>query len=328
MSAQTEMELARKREIDRERGDRHLTGAALDAEIRRLELALIDREERFLGQAQALGRRVHAAIPSTFGGGAVAGLGLLSWLFKPSARAHAPAGGAAPVASGWARWFTMLWPLMPAGLKARVDPKLLGMFTAFGLPLLERALQHRRNAPRTEPYVDLHRYAGRWFEIARLPESHEKMCAADVTATYRPLDRDRIEVVNRCLRHDGQPESAVGVAEVARNGHGAKLRVNFAPAWLRWLGLAWADYWILRVDRDYDTALVGTPDRKHLWVLSRTPDMAGEDYRRLLDYARIEGYDVDKVRVTEQHLGPEDERRAKRRERERERDRARHAAHA
>jgi apolipoprotein D and lipocalin family protein len=93
---------------------------------------------------------------------------------------------------------------------------------------------------------------------------------------------------------------AEGIAEIVRGGHGARLRVNFADAWLRKLGFAWADYWILRVDRDYDTALVGTPDRKHLWVLSRTPGIEPEMYRRMIDYARIEGYDVDRVLVTRQ----------------------------
>lgn len=277
--------------------EKSLTGDELDAEIRRVEQSLIDREERFLRTAVSLGQRMHDAVPMSLGGGAVAGLGLLSWLLRPS-RASRPASSGSAPATGWGRWLGLVWPLVPQQLKARIDPRVLTLVSAIGLPLLEHLWARRRRPPRTEPEVDLVRYSGTWHEIARLPESHESACASDVTAEYRPLGRDRFSVVNRCLRPDGRPEEAVGVAEVGRSGRGSRLRVNFAGSWMRRLGLAWADYWILRVDRDYGAALVGTPDRRHLWVLSRTPELDPESYRRMVDYARLEGYDTDRLRLT------------------------------
>jgi apolipoprotein D and lipocalin family protein len=287
--------------------EKDLSGAALDAEIRRVEQALIDREERFVRSAHALGDRVHAAIPRSLGGGAAAGLGLglLSWLFRPSPRAR-PAGGGggggASTAGGLARWFAMLWPFVPTTFRARIDPRMLSLFTALGIPLIERLLARRRAPPRTEPYVDLHRYAGPWYEVARLPESQEADAAQDVTVDYVPLDRHRLAVVHRCTAPDGALKEDVGLAEQARGGHGAKLRVNYAGPLVRGLGFAWSDYWILRVDRYYETALVGTPDRRRLWLLSRTPEIEPETYRRMVDYARVEGYDTERVRMTRQSI--------------------------
>ena len=74
-----------------------------------------------------------------------------------------------------------------------------------------------------------------------------------------------------------------------------RLEVRFAPAWLSWLPAVWGDYWILKLDRDYEVALVGTPDRDYLWVLSRNPVLDEAALQVELDYARSLGFDVDKV---------------------------------
>jgi apolipoprotein D and lipocalin family protein len=73
------------------------------------------------------------------------------------------------------------------------------------------------------------------------------------------------------------------------------------PAWLRWLPFAWSDYWILYVDPAYRHAVVGTPDRKRLWLLARTPDIAPSDYERLLTQVRDSGFDAARVMRTPQH---------------------------
>ena len=166
---------------------------------------------------------------------------------------------------------------------------------ADGAPLMRAPLQVV--AP-----VDLQRYVGLWHEQARLPERFEKRCSGPVTAEYTLMeDGSGLQVLNRCILPDGRFEESAGVARVApvagQPGAG-RLEVCFAPGWLRWLPLAWGDYWILRLDRDYQVALVGTPDRKCLWVLSRAPRLEDAALQAELDYARSLGFEVDKVERT------------------------------
>ncbi|SDE22614.1 apolipoprotein D and lipocalin family protein [Variovorax sp. CF079] len=165
---------------------------------------------------------------------------------------------------------------------------------ADGAPLMRAPLQVV--AP-----VDLQRYAGLWHEQARLPNRFQKQCAGPATAEYTLLGDGQMEVRNRCILDDGSFDEAVGVARVApvagQPGAG-RLEVRFAPEWLGWLPAVWGDYWILKLDRDYQVALVGTPDRKYLWVLSRAPRLDDAALDAELDYARSLGFDVDKVELT------------------------------
>jgi apolipoprotein D and lipocalin family protein len=163
-----------------------------------------------------------------------------------------------------------------------------------GAPLMRAPLQVV--AP-----VDLKRYAGLWHEQARLPNRFEKQCTGAVTAEYNLRDDGTVEVRNRCMLADGDFEESVGsarVVPVAGQPGAGRLEVRFAPDWLAWLPMVWGDYWILKLDRDYQVALVGTPDRKYLWVLSRTPTLDEASLRAELDYARTLGFDVDKVVFT------------------------------
>ncbi len=165
---------------------------------------------------------------------------------------------------------------------------------ADGAPLMRAPLQVV--AP-----VDLQRYAGLWHEQARLPNRFQKRCAGPATAEYMLQGDGRMQVRNRCILADGSFDEAVGVARVApvagQPGAG-RLEVRFAPEWLGWLPAVWGDYWILKLDRDYQVALVGTPDRKYLWVLSRAPRLDDAALDAELDYARSLGFDVDKVELT------------------------------
>lgn len=162
---------------------------------------------------------------------------------------------------------------------------------ADGAPLMRASLQPV--AP-----VDLQRYAGRWYEQARLPNRFEKTCAGQVTADYTPLPDGTVHVLNRCEQADGRIDEAAGIARtVAVSGlpGAGRLKVRFAPSWLAWVPFAWGDYWILRLDRDYQVSLVGTPDRQYLWVLSRAPVLDAAALQAELDYARSLGFDVDRV---------------------------------
>ena len=158
-----------------------------------------------------------------------------------------------------------------------------------------------RKPLRVVPSVDLSRYAGRWHEIARLPNKFQKDCAGEVAATYSVLDEGRLQVVNECRRKSGQMARVRGEARLAdKGGPNSKLKVRFAPSWLAWLPFVWGDYWIVELCPDYSHALVGTPDRKYLWVLSRTPLIEEETYRRLTERAAAAGFDVSRLTKTRQ----------------------------
>lgn len=142
--------------------------------------------------------------------------------------------------------------------------------------------------------LDLQRYAGQWHEIARLPMFFQRKCVANTTAIYTPRPDGRLGVRNACDRADGRQQVAEGVARPVPAGLG-QLEVRFAPDWLAWLPVTWADYWVLEVDPAYRWAVVGGPSRKYLWVLSRTPDMTRTQYDAIRTRAAQRGYAVDKL---------------------------------
>lgn len=147
--------------------------------------------------------------------------------------------------------------------------------------------------------LDLQRYLGLWFEIGRLPLRFEDDDAIRVTAEYSLREDGSIRVDNRCIDGEGAPTQALGQADPIE-GHPGRLRVTFLPAGLRWIPFTRADYWVIRIDPEYRIALVGTPDRRHLWLLARE---AGLDAATVADYAstaRAQGYDLTAWIRTEQ----------------------------
>lgn len=165
------------------------------------------------------------------------------------------------------------------------------------LPVLLRA------EPKAQPVagMDIARYAGVWYEIARFPNRFQKQCAGDVTANYSLLPEGRVQVVNKCRLADGSHESATAVARQADPSlPNTVLKVRFAPEWLSWLSFVWADYWVIALDPDYQHALVGTPDHDYLWILSRTPTLGDVAYEALVATARAQGYEVRRLQKTVQ----------------------------
>jgi apolipoprotein D and lipocalin family protein len=146
----------------------------------------------------------------------------------------------------------------------------------------------------TVPYVDLSRYLGTWYEIARLPTRFEKDCVA-VTATYARRDDGQVSVVNHCrkLTLTGEDKESTGRAKVVDETSFAKLKVTFFWPF-------WGDYWILDLGANYEHALVGEPDREYLWILARTPTLPEPTYQALLERARSLGYDVSTIYKTPQ----------------------------
>ena len=174
---------------------------------------------------------------------------------------------------------------------------LLVLFAA----LMVKAERKQKEPLRVVPAVDLPRYAGLWYEVARLPNRFEEKCAGDVTAEYTLQGADRLKVVNRCRKQDGQMTEAVGAAKLAdRKGANARLKVRFAPAFLSFLPAVWGDYQIIELAPDYSYAVVGDPSRKYLWFLSRTPRLDEATYRKLNEAARSQGFDVSRLIRTKQ----------------------------
>jgi apolipoprotein D and lipocalin family protein len=146
----------------------------------------------------------------------------------------------------------------------------------------------------TVKQVDLERYQGRWFEVARLPLVWENKCASDVTATYTLRADGKVDVLNQCRKRDGSMTRSHGRAKVAAgDGSNARLKVTFFWPF-------YGDYWILDLDPEYRWALVGTPNRKNLWVLSRTPKLKTDVLERLLRQAKELGFSTHGMIYTNQ----------------------------
>jgi apolipoprotein D and lipocalin family protein len=136
--------------------------------------------------------------------------------------------------------------------------------------------------------VELPRYIGQWREISRIPNRFQRQCLGEVTASYALLPDGRLEVVNRCATVDGADE-ARGIARVVDPSTNARLKVSFVR--LLGISLFWGDYWILGLAPDYSWAVVGTPDRRYGWVLSRRPELGDEAAAAIREILVRQGYE-------------------------------------
>jgi len=149
--------------------------------------------------------------------------------------------------------------------------------------------------------VDLMRYEGTWYEVARLPNRFQTKCAGEVKAEYSLQKDGRISVLNNCRQQDGSLTEARGVARRASKDKPlSRLKVRFAPAFLSFLPQVWGDYNIITLDSDYRWVVVGSEDRKYLWILSRTPRLDAAVYDRLVEGARQQDFDVAHLEKTRQ----------------------------
>jgi apolipoprotein D and lipocalin family protein len=147
---------------------------------------------------------------------------------------------------------------------------------------------------RTVERVDLARYTGEWIEVARFPNRFQQKCTGNVRASYQRRDDGRIDVINRCRTKDGETE-AQGIARVVDPMSSAKLEVRFAPAALSFLPFVWGDYWVIGLASDYSWAVVGTPNRDYLWILSRQAAVSRGDYDAALATAQANGFDLTRL---------------------------------
>lgn len=169
------------------------------------------------------------------------------------------------------------------------------IFTAlFTLLIWQPASHAAEEVLPTVNQVNLERYAGRWYEISRLPMWFERKCTGNITATYALREDQRIDVVNRCGTSEGFI-SAKGIAEMPNPAHPGQLRVRFAPDWLSWFPVVWGDYWIMALDPEYRWVMVGAPNRAYLWILSRTPALDKQTVNTLKLQASALGFQVGEM---------------------------------
>lgn len=148
--------------------------------------------------------------------------------------------------------------------------------------------------PKPVDAIDVQKYAGRWYEVARLPMYFQRNCVSDVQAKYSLNSDKTIKVRNQCMNKEGELDVSEGVAYPQNDGN-SQLKVSFLPKGLRWLPFSKGDYWVLRIDEDYQVALVGGPSHRYLWLLSRTPDMDEAVIENYLNTAKAQGYDLSKL---------------------------------
>lgn len=158
--------------------------------------------------------------------------------------------------------------------------------------LFDRHPVGNTSVPEPAKSVEIDRYLGTWYELARYEQRFQKGCEG-VTATYAMRDDGKLSVVNRCRKPDGSLDEATGKAKIVDPVTNAKLKVSF-------FGPFYGDYWVLDHGEAYDWAIVGEPSGRYLWILSREATPSEDSYAQLKTRAAALGYDTGLLRKTEQ----------------------------
>jgi apolipoprotein D and lipocalin family protein len=147
----------------------------------------------------------------------------------------------------------------------------------------------------TVPAVDIDRYQGDWYEIARLPQWFQRDCVRS-QAHYAVIGAIELAVTNTCITAAGETRVATGRARVVDPISNAKLEVVF-DNWFSQLlpSVASGKYWVIYLDGNYQTAIVGHPNRRYLWILARTPRIDQARYQELLAFCEARGFDTTRL---------------------------------
>ncbi len=154
--------------------------------------------------------------------------------------------------------------------------------------------------PITIDSLDLPRYMGTWYEIARFPNPFQKKCTGNTRADYSIKDDGGVQVINRCRLKSGEMNEIVGAGRQIGGASSPKLEVRFAPAWLSFIPAVWGDYWVIDLDAAYQLVAVSDARREYLWVLSRTARVEPEAYEALLGRLAHKDFDLRKLQMTPQ----------------------------
>jgi apolipoprotein D and lipocalin family protein len=186
-------------------------------------------------------------------------------------------------------------PLSPRTLLASVLSVLL-----MGMGAPQASAQQADQSVKTIAALDVPRYLGTWYEIAKFPNWFQKKCVGNTKAIYTAKPDGNLRVLNSCKTASGETSEAEGAARQIGATDSPRLEVRFAPEWLSFLPLVWGDYWVIDLDPQYQVAAVSDPRREYLWVLSRTPQLDPKVYEELLQRLRQQQFDVRKLELTSQ----------------------------
>lgn len=148
--------------------------------------------------------------------------------------------------------------------------------------------------------LDVPRYMGTWYEIAKFPNSFQKKCIGYTKAQYSLTAEGGLKVINSCKLANGEMNEAIGAAKQVGLPTSATLKVRFAPAWLSFIPAVWGDYWVIDLDDNYQLVAVSEPTREFLWILSRAPMPDKSSYESLLGRLTRMGFNVQKLELTRQ----------------------------
>ena len=184
----------------------------------------------------------------------------------------------------------------PKALDTGMRYRKFFLVSFFLFPFLSASAQENDMAPLSAiSSLDISRYMGLWYEIAKFPNRFQQQCASEITTEYKLLDEGRIEVGNRCKLANGDSEYVVGIARQIGSSDSPKLQVRFAPALLSLIPGVWGDYWIIDLDSDYQVVAISEPQREYLWILARSPQIDAETYSALVTRLQAKGLSTDKL---------------------------------
>lgn len=169
-----------------------------------------------------------------------------------------------------------------------------------GLGPSQATAQQADQAVQAIASLDVPRYLGTWYEIAKFPNWFQKKCVSNTKAVYTAKPDGNLRVLNSCKTAGGETSEAEGLARQIGAKDSPKLEVRFAPEWLSFLPLVWGDYWVIDLDSQYQVAAVSDPRREYLWVLSRTPQLDPKVYADLLQRLKQQQFDIQKLELTSQ----------------------------
>jgi apolipoprotein D and lipocalin family protein len=188
-----------------------------------------------------------------------------------------------------------------ARLTFSVEALLLALTLALGSGTAMAAENPPSPQVKSIDQIDIARYMGSWYEVAKFPNWFQRKCVQNTKATYQLISPAQIQVLNQCQTASGETIQALGMARPQANGLPAQLEVRFAPSWLGWLPLTWGDYWVLDLDADYQIAAVGDPSRNYLWILSRTSKISDASYKAITQRLALMGFDIKQLEKTPQN---------------------------
>jgi apolipoprotein D and lipocalin family protein len=176
---------------------------------------------------------------------------------------------------------------------------ILGLLL-IGLGSSQVMAQQGDQSVKTIAALDVPRYLGTWYEIAKFPNWFQKKCVSNTKAVYTAKPDGNLRVLNSCKTATGETSEAEGLARQIGAKDSPKLEVRFAPEWLSFLPLVWGDYWVIDLDPQYQVAAVSDPRREYLWVLSRSPQLDPKVYADLLQRLTQQQFDIQKLELTSQ----------------------------